>query len=152
MFYDQVKKYIPFIDNTEIKGQKVINSDSIESLNNSAEALEAAENERIKSEENTESSPETEVAAETIPEETNQKPENNEVAPISSSSNGSFHVIIGTFSNQANAEKLAQKKGGNAIVIQQGNSYLVSLSSHATRSEAIRATNDLEQAYILKKD
>jgi hypothetical protein len=152
MFYDQVKKYIPFLDSTEIKGQKIINSDSIESLNNSAEALEAAENERIKSEENTESSPKTEVAAETIPEETNQKPENNAVAPISSSSNGSFHVIIGTFSNQANAEKLAQKKGGNAIVIQQGNSYLVSLSSHATRSEAIRATNDLEQAYILKKD
>jgi len=152
MFYDQVKKYIPFIDNTEIKAQKLINSDSIETLNNSAEALEAAENERIKSEENTESSPETEVAAETIPEETNQKPENNEVAPISSSSNGSFHVIIGTFSNQANAEKLAQKKGGSTTVIEQGNRYLVSLSSHATRSEAIRATNDLEQAYILKKD
>lgn len=152
MFYDQVKKYIPFPDNTEIKNQKLINSDSIESLNNSAEALEAAENERIKSEQNTETSAETEVAAETIPLETNQNPEKNEVAPISPSSNGSFHVIIGTFSNQANAERLAQKKGGSATVIQQGNRYLVSLSSHETRSAAIRATNDLEQAYILKKD
>jgi hypothetical protein len=152
MFYDQVKKYIPFIDNTETKEQKRLNSDTIESLNNSAEELEAAESERINAESNTETPVEEEIPSEAIPVETNQKPEKVEAAPIASSSNGSYHVIVGAFSVQANAERFAQKQGGSASVIPQGSMYLVSLSSHATRAEANQAMDNLDKAWILKKD
>lgn len=152
MFYDQVKKYIPFIDNTETKEQKRLNSDTIESLNNSAEELESAESERINAESNAETPVEEEIPSEAIPVETNQKPEKVEAAPIASSSNGSYHVIVGAFSVQANAERFAQKQGGSASVIPQGSMYLVSLSSYATRAEANQAMDNLDKAWILKKD
>lgn len=152
MFYDQVKKYIPFINNTETKEQKRLNSDTIESLNNSAEELEAAESERINAESNTETPVEEEIPSEAIPVETNQKPEKVEATPIASSSNGSYHVIVGAFSVQANAERFAQKQGGSASVIPQGSMYLVSLSSYATRAEANQAMDNLDKAWILKKD
>jgi flagellar basal body-associated protein FliL len=152
MFYDQVKKYIPFIDNTETKEQKRLSSDTIESLNNSAEELEAAESERINAESNTETPVEEEIPSEAIPVETNQKPEKVEAAPIASSSSGSYHVIVGAFSVQANAERFAQKQGGSTSVIPQGSMYLVSLSSYTTRAEANQAMDNLDKAWILKKD
>ncbi len=152
IFYDQVKKYIPFIDNTETKEQKRLNSDTIESLNNSAEELEAAESERINAESNPDTPVEEEIPSQVIPVETNQKPEKMETAPIASSTNGSYHVIVGAFSVQANAERFAQKQGGSASVIPQGSMYLVSLSSYATRAEANQAMDNLDKAWILKKD
>ena len=151
MFYDQVKKYLPFIDRTEIKEQKPVNTDSVDSINQTAEELEAAENERLNSESIVEEPTEAEIPAETAPTETIQKPEQQKPAPVQNDGSIKYYVIIGAFSIQENAERFAKKQGENATVIPQGSMFLVSLNTFDTRKEANNATNNLEKAWILKQ-
>jgi hypothetical protein len=158
MFYDQVKKYIPFIDNTEVKEQKQINSDTIDIINNSAEELEAAEDERINSESNSDIPVDEEIQEE-IPEEVIpvtpiETPVKEKVkkkiqpTPIQNESGGKYHVIVGAFTVSSNAERFVQKQGANATIVMKGGISLVSIGSFSTRAEANQAMDNLDKAWI----
>lgn len=174
LFYDQVKNYIPFL---EIKRAEIIKrSDSTEIaelLNESAEELENAEEERVESELNaTLESPTSETTApEVAPKTEIKKPAAKPAektlvksaakpvvkavvipAPQKSSKqiaeNGSFHLIGGAFGEERNAIRYSEKlksNGNNAQVIGKYNGlYLVSIESFATASEASKALQKLE--------
>ncbi len=158
MFYDQVKKYIPFIDNTEVKEQKQINSDTIDIINNSAEELEAAEDERINSESNSDLPVDEEIQEE-IPEEVipvtpietpvkKKVVEKVQPTPIQNTSGGKYHVIVGAFTVSSNAERFVQKQGANATIVMKGGISLVSIGSFSTRAEANQAMDNLDKAWI----
>ncbi len=162
MFYDQVKKYIPFIENSEDKEQKQIDTVSIENLNNSAEELEAAEDERINSESSSdiqsEEEIEEEIPAEVIPVTPIETPVKEKVkekvkvkvkpAPIENTSSGKYHVIVGSFTVSSNAERFVQKQGANASIIMKGGLSLVSIGSYSSMSEANQAMDNLDKAWI----
>jgi hypothetical protein len=158
MFYDQVKKYIPFIESSENKEQKQIDTVSIENLNNSAEELEAAEDERINAESSSdiqsEEEIEEEIPAEVIPVTPIETPVKEKVkekvkpAPIENTSSGKYHVIVGSFTVSSNAERFVQKQGANASIVMKGGLSLVSIGSYSTMSEANQAMDNLDKAWI----
>jgi hypothetical protein len=158
MFYDQVKKYIPFIDNTEVKEQKQINSDTIDIINNSAEELESAEDERINSESESEmpvsEEIQEEIPGEVIPVTPIETPIKDKVKekvqpnPIQNASGGKYHVIVGAFTVSSNAERFVQKQGANATIVMKGGISLVSMGSFSTRADANQAMDNLDKAWI----
>jgi hypothetical protein len=158
MFYDQVKKYIPFIDNSEDKEQKQINSDTIDIINNSAEELESAEDERINSESESEipvsEEIQEEIPGEVIPVTPIETPVKEKVqekvqpTPNQNATGGKYHVIVGSFTVSSNAERFVQKQGANASIIMKGGLSLVSIGSYSSISEANQAMDNLDKAWI----
>ncbi len=158
MFYDQVKKYIPFIDNTEVKEQKQINSDTIDIINNSAEELESAEDERINSESESEmpvnEEIQEEIPGEVIPVAPIETPVKDKVkekvqsTAMQNASGGKYHVIVGAFTVSSNAERFVQKQGANATIVMKEGISLVSMGSFSTRAEANQAMDNLDKAWI----
>lgn len=173
LFYDQVKHYLPFL---ELKRAEIVKrSDSTEIaalLNESAEELEQAEQERVESEANPDmDAPETTSSKESapaVPEKEIQKPIQKPISkptPVTqkpaaqSAGNGQFHIIGGAFGEERNANRYAEKlksSGNNAQVIGKYNGlYLVSIESFASATEASKALQKLEtvtgKAWVFKK-
>ncbi len=139
LFYDQVKQYLPFMENqrTEVERNKSNAEELSEELNESAAVYENDVNE-------TNDEPEIE---EPIVEET--KVEREPVEPVKSTTpvtntmnqdGKNYFVICGAFGERANADRLAEKlksEGNQSSVIGQYDGlYLVAVDSYGTESEA----------------
>lgn len=147
LFYDKVKQYLPFLESKRTEAEQKKDSVTAEELNESAEALEEAENERITSE----NQPEEMPAVEEQPAaEAPQPVEVAQPAPAVASADGSkpYHVIAGAFASEENADKYAAKNNFTVLGKYDG-MYLVSSSAHDTRSEAQSAMNG--KGWIFKK-
>jgi cell division protein FtsN len=70
---------------------------------------------------------------------------------VQSSGNGNYHVIVGSFGEEANANRFSSKlqaEGFSSSVIgNYGGMYLVSISSHASRSEAGSSASSISNKY-----
>lgn len=147
LFYDKVKQYLPFLESKRMEAEQKKDSVTAEELNESAEALEAAENDRVTSE----NQPEEVPAVEEQPAAVAPQPvEETPPAPAAASADGSkpYHVIAGAFASEENADRYAAKNNFTVLGKYDG-MYLVSSSAHDTRSEAQSAMNG--KGWIFKK-
>jgi cell division septation protein DedD len=96
-------------------------------------------------------SEEQESLEEDIPEEITQEPEEKKIEPtITTSSNGSFHIIAGAFSSAVNAERFGNKMRDEGYTVKVGpgkGMSLVSIGSYPTRSEAENALSSVRSSH-----
>lgn len=138
LFYDKVKAFLPFLESKRVEAEKHKDSVMAGQLNESAEALESAESERI----STESQPQVQEEPATAPVEA-EKPQPVAQQPVQAGpveTGNPYHVIAGAFGSKENADRFAAKNNFT-VLGQYDNMYLVSSGSYASRAEAQSAMN-----------
>jgi hypothetical protein len=144
MFYDK----IPFLNKKEVVKEEP-QKDQVEEYIDEILSEEGNENEDFETVE-----PKNSTVTETPIKEEPIKEEKVQTQVIQSSSTGEFHLIIGAFGVQANAEKLSQKlnaEGNAAKVIGPRNGmYLVSVASFNSQQEANQNSGKYAGSWVLK--
>lgn len=136
LHYDELKQHIPFLaDKTPVE-EPIAKSDNVP---------------EIKTEEEVPVDIENDIIEEEIPEQTEEivEPEVIEKPTNFSNSNSDlpFHIIVGAFGSEENANRLGEKlksEGYNVKVGPGKGMTLVSIKSFATRSEAQGGMNELK--------
>lgn len=136
LHYDELKQHVPFLaDKTPVE-EPIAKSDNVP---------------EIKTEEEVPVDIENDIIEEEIPEQTEEivEPEVIEKPTNFSNSNSDlpFHIIVGAFGSEENANRLGEKlksEGYNVKVGPGKGMTLVSIKSFATRSEAQGGMNELK--------
>lgn len=145
MNYNEVKQHIPFLADSEPDKEET-NDELAEMENLLDQGNESDENSEDFREEETNSDEETQVDEEEIAPETDNTPEPATPSTNNSSSNMPWHLIAGTFSVEANAQRLAdnlRKEGFNPTIRQVGAMYLVSAKGFPTKEAAQAGKSEL---------
>lgn len=149
LFYDQVKQYLPFMENqrTEVERKKGNAEEISDELNESAEVYEnGAKTENNQTEGTAIEEPVLEPKVEEI--ETKAVVPAKEVAPVVKTTlptGKHYFVIAGAFGEKSNADRYADKltSAGNqsSIIGQYDGLYLVAIDSYDSEAEAEQAVS-----------
>jgi nucleoid DNA-binding protein len=156
--YNEMKQHIPFLADKEEPTESIDHKKEMEELLQIDETEDEIEEGSTDSEMD-EATPESEELdsedqeslEDDIPEEITQEPEEEKIEPtITTSSNGSFHIIAGAFSSAENAERFGNKMRDEGYTVKVGpgkGMKLVSIGSYPTRSEAENALNSVRSSH-----
>ena len=156
--YNEMKQHIPFLADKEEPTENIDHKKEMEELLQIDETEDEIEEGSMDSEMD-EATPESEELdsedqeslEEDIPEEIMQEPEEEKIKPtITTSSNGSFHIISGAFSSAENAERFGNKMRDEGYTVKVGpgkGMKLVSIGSYPTRSEAENALSSVRSSH-----
>jgi nucleoid DNA-binding protein len=156
--YNEMKQHIPFLADKEEPTESIDHKKEMEELLQIDETEDEIEEGSTDSEMD-EATPESEELdsedqeslEEDIPEEITQEPEEEKIEPtITTSSNGSFHIIAGAFSSAENAERFGNKMRDEGYTVKVGpgkGMSLVSIGSYPTRSEAENALSSVRNSH-----
>lgn len=156
--YNEMKQHIPFLADKEEPTESIDHKKEMEELLQIDETEDEIEEGSTDSEMD-EATPESEELdsedqeslEDDIPEEITQEPEEEKIEPtITTSSNGSFHIIAGAFSSAENAERFGNKMRDEGYTVKVGpgkGMSLVSIGSYPTRSEAENALSSVRNSH-----
>jgi nucleoid DNA-binding protein len=156
--YNEMKQHIPFLADKEEPTENIDHKKEMEELLQIDETEDEIEEGSTDSEMD-EATPESEELdsedqeslEDDIPEEITQEPEEEKIEPtITTSSNGSFHIIAGAFSSAENAERFGNKMRDEGYTVKVGpgkGMSLVSIGSYPTRSEAENALSSVRNSH-----
>ncbi|MBN9292481.1 MAG: SPOR domain-containing protein [Flavobacteriia bacterium] len=147
IFYDNIKHYLPFTEDHHFtRAPEKTNSEAID------EEQKINPQENNQEDEITEEAP-TEAVEEAKVEEVPVKIPEKTIPPANN--NGEFFVIVGSFGNIENANRLVsdlQSKGYAAEIAANKNGLnLVSIARFSTLQEAREKTKQLENSWIFRK-
>jgi nucleoid DNA-binding protein len=156
--YNEMKQHIPFLADKEQPTENIDHKKEMEELLQIDETQD--ETDEVSSDsEMDEATPESEEfetedqesLEEDIPEETNPEAKEEKMEPtITTSSDGSFHIIAGAFSSADNAERFGNKMRDEGYTVKVGpgkGMNLVSIGSYSTRSEAENALSSVRSSH-----
>lgn len=146
IYYDEVKKHVPFLADSEEENADEGELEEMEELLDDGSETEADAEEDSDGEVNNDEAQEVE---ETPAVEENEKVPEKTTPPSSTSSEMRWHLIAGTFSVEANAQRLAdnlRNQGFSPTIRQVGAMYLVSAKGFATKEAAIAGKAELGSA------
>lgn len=154
VFYEDLKTYLPFLQTEKFEKVDTKNSTSPEIT---SEEIEEDLIENIAQEETTDVIVENEVedVEEVTTTEMEKAIETPKIAtPILSSTENGFYVIVGSFNDRSNAERLLKglkEKGNGAELIDNKGFYMVSIARFSTLLEAQNKNNEVGSSWIFKK-
>lgn len=146
--FDGASKLVPFLaTNEEAFENKSSKLDEMADI--LGEETEYAEADtlaaEIEAEQITEQTEESNVEEETAEERAVVEPKQS-TPPVALSTSSGYHIIVGAFSNQGNAERLAGKlnsEGQSAKLVEENGLFKVSLGTYSTKDEAKQALSSM---------
>jgi cell division protein FtsN len=156
--YNEMKQHIPFLADNEEQTENIDHKKEMEELLQINETQDETEEGSTETEmnETTQESEELETEdqealEEDLPEEITPEPIEEKIEPtITTSSDGSFHIIAGAFSSAENAERFGNKMREEDYTVKVGpgkGMNLVSIGAYSTRSEAENALRSVRSSH-----
>lgn len=156
--YNEMKQHIPFLADNEEQTENIDHKKEMEELLQINETQDETEEGSTETEmnETTQESEELETEdqealEEDLTEEITPEPIEEKIEPtITTSSDGSFHIIAGAFSSAENAERFGNKmrEENHTVKVGPGKGMnLVSIGAYSTRSEAENALRSVRSSH-----